>query len=242
MSARTVDYNAHFSPAKQGQLLGEGSVSYSSYKDEDISIERIFECNSNCRFIFIARNPWKRIESSFREMHHSGVKFGLNAPFSLAENLELFPQMIKDSLFFERISKYVAAFGEEAIIVLFLEDLIRQPQHELARCFRHLGIDDTFEVDTGVKLNQANSKLYDTRILRYLRNHPRLGMRLAKLNPEAQDRLLRPIGLRRPFSSAIKWDSDSVSLVREQVIPDSKVFLERYGKPVDFWRYQPSQP
>ena len=100
--------------------------------------------NPDCRFIFIARNPLRRIESSYREMHHSGVKFGLNAPYGLADNLQMFPQMIKDSLFFERISKYLQAFGRDSVQVIFLEDLKANPQLELEKCFRHLGVDSRF--------------------------------------------------------------------------------------------------
>lgn len=240
MAARTRDYRLHFAPALPGQLLGEGSVSYSSQETEDISIRRIRAAAPNCRFLFIARNPWKRIESSYREMHHSGVKFGLDAPFGLSENLEIFPQIINDSRFFERISKYVEAFGEASIMVLFLEDLRLQPQHELSRCFRHLGVDDSFQVETGLKLNEGSSKLYDTRLLRYLRNNSRLGLGLAKLDPETQDRWLRPAQLRRPFRGAINWDRESIEFVLERVIPDSRAFLEAYGKPRDFWDWQPS--
>ena len=121
-------YARHFAAARPGQLLGEGSQSYSTYEDEGVSIERIREHNPDCRFIFMARHPLRRIESSYREMHHSGVMFGLNAPFGLADSLERFPQMIRDSMFFERISGYLQAFGPEAILVLFLEDLRRQPR------------------------------------------------------------------------------------------------------------------
>jgi hypothetical protein len=234
---RQADYIQHFSPALPGQLLGEGSVSYSGHEKEDVSVERIGENNPDCRFIFIARHPLRRIESSYREMHHSGVKFGLNAPYSLADNLELFPQMIKDSLFFERISKYVDAFGSESILVLFLEDVTRQPQQELARCFRHLGVDADFQIVQALRLNEGSSKLYDTRILRYFRSKPWSGFKLAKLSPEQQDKLLRPLGLRRAFKAPVKWDARSMAMVREKVLPDAQRFLAAYGKPADFWRF-----
>ncbi len=234
---RQADYIQHFSPALPGQLLGEGSVSYSGHEKEDVSVERIRENNPDCRFIFIARHPLRRIESSYREMHHSGVKFGLNAPYSLADNLELFPQMIKDSLFFERISKYVDAFGSESILVLFLEDVTRQPQQELARCFRHLGVDPDFQIVQALRLNEGSSKLYDTRILRYIRSKPWSGFKLAKLDPEQQDRLLRPLGLRRPFKAPVQWDARSMAMVRESVLPDARKFLAAYGKPPDFWQF-----
>ena len=215
--AREADYVQHFSPALPGQLLGEGSVNYSGFEEEDISIERIHDNNPNCRFIFIARNPLRRIESSYREMHQSGVKFGLNAPYSMAENLEMFPQMIKDSLFFERISKYVDAFGPKSIQVIFLEDLKTQPQLEMGKCFRHLGVDDSFRVQKELRLNRGSSKYYDSRILRYFRSKPWSGFKLARLSPEQQDRFLIPLGLRRPFNKPVQWDAGSLAMVREQI-------------------------
>jgi hypothetical protein len=231
-----ADYIQHFAPARPGQLLGEGSVSYSDSNMEDVSIARIRQNNPDCRFIFIARNPLHRIESSYREMHHSGVKFGLNAPFGMARCLEAFPQMIRDSLFFERISKYVDAFGADSIVVVFLEDLTRQPQQEMQRCFSHLGVDCGWKVVEDLRLNEGSSKLYDTRILRYFRSTPWSGFRLARLSPEAQDRLLRPLGLRRAFGKPVHWDKESMALVRQQVLPDARRFLEAFGKPPDFWR------
>jgi len=239
--AKQADYIQHFSPALPGQLLGEGSVNYSGFEKEDISIARIGDNNPACRFIFIARNPLRRIESSYREMHHSGVKFGLNAPYGLADNLERFPQMIKDSMFFERISKYVDAFGKHAILVLFLEDLNRQPQRELARCFKHLGVDDEFQVKEEVRLNKGSSKYYDTRILRYIRSKPWSGFKLARLDPEQQDRLLQPLRLRRPFVKPIQWDERSRAMVRDSVLPDAKKFLAAFGKKADFWNFQTAE-
>lgn len=236
--ARQADYIQHFAPALPGQLLGEGSVNYSGFEKEDISIARIGDNNPDCRFIFIARNPLRRIESSYREMHHSGVKFGLNAPYDLVDNLKLFPQMIKDSMFFERISKYVDAFGKSAILVLFLEDLNRYPQRELQKCFAHLGVDAEFQVKEELRLNKGSSKYYDTRLLRYIRSKPWSGFKLARLNPEQQDRLLQPLRLRRPFVKPIEWDEQSRAMVRETVLPDAEKFLDAFGKSADYWNFQ----
>jgi hypothetical protein len=239
--AREADYIQHFTPALPGQLLGEGSVNYSGFEREDISIARIRDNNPDCRFIFIARNPLRRIESSYREMHHSGVKFGLNAPYSLAENLQRFPQMIRDSMFFERISKYVDAFGKEAIRVLFLEDLNQRPQQELQKCFSHLGVDVGFQVKEEMRLNKGSSKYYDTRILRYIRSKPWSGFKLARLNPEQQDRLLQPLRLRRPFTQPVQWDESASAMVRDSVLPDAKKFLTAFGKNADFWEFQTAE-
>jgi hypothetical protein len=236
-SRHAPGYARHFAAAKPGQLLGEGSQSYSTYQDEGVSIERIFEHNPHCRFIFMARNPLRRIESSYREMHHSGVMFGINAPFGLADCLEMFPQMIRDSMFFERICGYLDTFGPEAVLVLFLEDLRRQPQVEMAKCFRHLGVDTEVVVQQLPRLNEGGSKLYDTAILRYLRARPWLAPTLAGFSREQQDSLFRRLGLRRVFKGPVQWDDRSRAMVRDQVVPDAQKFLERFGKPADFWQF-----
>ena len=111
-----------------------------------------------------------------------------------------------------------------------------QPQPELEKCFRHLGVDSGFKIEQTLQLNEGSSKLYDTRILRYLRTTPWTGFKLARLNPEQQDRLLRPLGLRRAFNKPVQWDEESLALVRERVQPDSRRFLEAAGKAHDFWR------
>lgn len=237
---RAGEYNELFADARETQKLGEGSVSYSGYRTEAVSIRRIREHNPQCRFIFIARNPLRRIESSFREMHHSGVQFGIDAPYSLGECMTVLPAMVRDSCFFERISAYVEGFGEEAILVLFLEDLIKEPVAELTRCFTHLGVDPGFAVDVDIHLNRGSTKLYDSRLLRYMRNRPATGLRLAKIDPRTQDKFLRPIGLRRPFGKQpITWDEQARSRLEKTVIPDSRRFLEAYGKPADFWDLNP---
>jgi hypothetical protein len=230
-------YARLFAAAQPGQLLGEGSQSYSSFEHERVSIARIYEHNPDCRFIFMARNPLRRIESSYREMHHSGVMFGLNAPFGLADSLQAFPQMIRDSMFFERISGYLRAFGPDAILVLFLEDFRRQPRVELKKCFRHLGVDPGFELPQVPRLNEGGSKLYDTALLRYLRGRSWLAPTLARFSREQQDSLFRPLGLRRGFTGAIQWDERCRAMVRDTVVPDGRRFLERFGKPADFWQF-----
>jgi hypothetical protein len=55
------------------------------------------------------------------------------------------------------------------------------------------------------------------------------------LSLEAQDRILAPIGLRRPFTDPVKWDARAIEQVKDEVLPDARAFLQAYGKPADFW-------
>lgn len=230
-------FDSHYAAASEGQLKCDGSTDYTGYLCEQVAAQRIFENNPDCRFIFIARNPAARIESSYREMHHSGVTFGLNAPYSLSENLKLFPQMVQDTLYWERIATYRKTFGDDAILVVFLEDLKSDWQQTLSECLAHIGLDSArFPAGHSVSLNTGEQKLYDSRLLRLLRTTQFTGLPLAKLEPARQDAIFVPLRLRRSFGKkTLKWDQYSLNVFREKIAPDSVKFLEFYGKTASFW-------
>lgn len=230
-------YDEHYEGAVDGQLKGDGSTDYTGYLREDISIQRIYDNNPDCKFIFIARNPRARVESSYREMHHSGVTFGLNAPYAMGDCLRVFPQMIQDTLFWERIDKYRKVFGDEAILAVFLEDLRSDQASVLSRCLNHIGLSMDDMPDTGtVNLNAGARKLYDSRVFRFLRSNRFTGLKLAKINPEKQDQIFAPLGLRRAFGKKpLQWDDYAEDVFRREIAPDCLKFLEHYGKPAEFW-------
>jgi hypothetical protein len=230
------EYIDYFRESKPGQILGEGSTAYSGYKTEKPSIARISEHYPDCRFIFIARDPIKRIESSYRELHHSGAIYNLEAEYRLCDTMKQIPQMIADTLYMDRIMRYREAFGDESILVLFLEELEADPHYQLKRCFRHIGVDDSFEIaNTDTRLNAGETKLYDTRIFRYLRNHKKIGPRIAKMNAREQDRVFKKYGLRRAFKKPVVWDTEAIKEVTSKVLPNTREFLAFYGKPGDYW-------
>jgi hypothetical protein len=233
-------YDKLFESAQSNQKKGEGSPSYSSAQREDDSIRRIHENNPDCKFVFIARHPRRRIESSYREMHHSGVRFGFNAPYGLAECLDTFPQMINDTLFYARIEKYLQTFGEEAVRIVFLEDLTANMKGELEKCCEHIGVNPLDFPELGeVRLNSGTAKLYDTRLLRRLRVNRFAGPRIARLQPSEQDNLFAKLKLRLAFKKKpIQWDDCSESRFNKIVKPDARRFLELCNKPPAFWQLE----
>jgi Sulfotransferase domain len=231
-------YDQLFEPASPHQKKGEGSPSYSSAQREDDSIARIRDNNPDCRFVFIARHPKRRIESSYREMQHSGVRFGLNAPFELGQCISEYPQMVNDSLFYSRIEKYIATFGRESVRVVFLEDLSANLHGELKGCFEHIGVDPARTPEfEDLRLNSGSQKLYDTRLMRYLRGNIVFGPQIAKIDPAAQDKLFSRLLLRKPFKGApIVWDEQALAAYRELVVPEARKFLKLCDKPPEFWQ------
>jgi hypothetical protein len=229
-------YQALFSDSSGGQLLGEGSTSYTTHEFEKIARERILTHYPDIKLIFIARDPLKRIESSYREYHHSGPRYGLDAPYGLEAAFRQNPSILRDTCYWKRICNYRDHMPEENIHVIFLEDLKSDPEGIMKSCFEFLGVDTTAQSGSiELQLNTASTKLYDTRILRKLRTSPSTGFKLARIPVATQNMIFRALGLRRPFKRAIEWDKETLTETGNTLREDNIQFLHHYGKTQEIW-------
>lgn len=229
-------YEGLFAPAVSGQLLGEGSQMYSTAEFAELVCTRLKQENPQMKFIFSVRNPLKRIESSYREFHHSGPHYAVNAPFGLGRAIRELPALLDDSHYWTRIQAFREHFSDEQIMVVFLEDLQRDPAVELARCYEFLGVDATFHnPSAGAQLNSRDEKFYDTRLLRLLRTNRFTGFKLAKISVPRQNELFARLGLRQKFAKSLQWEGVSKAETVDILRPDIQQFLAFYGKPADYW-------
>lgn len=233
-------FSSQFSSMQPDQIGGEGTTRYSAYEHETTSKERILHYYPKTKFIFIARHPLRRIESSYREFHHSGINFALNCPYGLRNAMKELPALVEDTKYWQRINNYRTAVGDERILVLFLEDLEKDHKSALKKCFQFLNVDSApaEAIDMVVK-NSKEEKLYDSKLLRWMRLSPFWGFKIAKLTPDQQNKYLFWLGLRRKFKKPITWSSDALEIVANEITRDSEQFLRHYGKPLDFWKGMP---
>ena len=105
-----LEYLQYFNSAGSATRLGEGSVSYSAFHQEQKVSIRLRQEFPALRLLFIARNPLKRLASSYREFHHSGIRYGLNAEFGLGNAMEQLPMLIQDTCYWQRLSCYLNVF------------------------------------------------------------------------------------------------------------------------------------
>ena len=229
-------YERFFRNARPSQLRGEGSQFYSAEKFEVESCRRIHEYFPQARLIFIARHPIARLESYYREMHHSGHIINAHAPYTIGRTLAAFPNLVQDTFYWQRINTYRRHFPDDQIHVLFLEDLARRPAAELAQCFEFLGVDPSIEVGGGrTRLNAGSTKLHDSKLMRYIREHERSNRYWKKMPVAWQNRLGRATGLRKPFRGPVVWEDGLRDRMLETLGEDARRFLAFYGKPADFW-------
>ncbi len=231
-------YERHFDEASEHQLWGDGSTSYLSESLAKQSCQRIIQNFPNTRFIFIARNPVKRLESSFREFHHSGNAYGVQVSNDINEALQSLPNMIADSQYWSLINIYRDSVPDDHIHVLFLEDFQQDPAGELKKCFAFLEVDEEFRTP-GLErqLNAGTTKYCDTKTLRLIR-HLHLANRCLSMLGTHEDGWLRCFGLRKRFTLPIEWTAETRRWLHEALGDEIKTFLNSYGKPDEFWGFE----
>ena len=229
-------YDGFFRSATPGTLCGEGSTTYSSDKYAAVACDRILERFPETRFIFIARDPIRRLESSYREMHHSGYKYNLQAENDIGLTLAKLPNMLADTHYWKLLNVYRSRVPDDRILGIFLEDFSRDPERELQRCFEFLGVDHTLRIENVTRrLNSAAEKKRDSTWMRYLRLHPRALHYWNSIPQSRRERLERWLRLRKPAPRTVDWAPDVLQDVRRQLASEVSEYLKFFGKPADFW-------
>lgn len=230
-------YQRCFPGLQPGQVRGEGSVFYSATACEQEAASRILAANPQVKLIWIARHPLKRLESSYREIHHSGHIYGYQAPYSIGEYLADSPFAVDDTRYRRRLDHYLSLFPAEQFHVLFLEDLVADRAAELARIHAFLGV-QPWQPDATAEacwLNSGGEKLYDSWLLRRGRSTPGIRRLVHTLGGHRIDALGRVTGLRRPFHGPIAWRPGERERILDTLRDDALGLLRLAGKPADFW-------
>ncbi len=233
---RTAWFDSLYEKAASHQIKGDCTTFYSSIFMETRASCEMFENNPKAKLIFIARDPLDRIESSFREMHNSAPKFGLDTPFQLEDALVEMPQLLEDTAYYSRMQTHRERFGKDNILVIFMEDLKTDAQAVASRCYEFLGVGKhKFEKDDLPHLNRGGEKLYDTKLFRWMRNNPIIGPPLSWVSINNQDSVAKKLGLRRPFTKPIHWSESAKTLVKNRLAQEIGRFLEEFGKTAGCW-------
>jgi Sulfotransferase family len=230
-------FEAMFAGGAGKAVWGEGTTFYSTIMAEVASRERMLAHFPDIRLIFVVRDPLTRIESSFREFHNSGPLYGMNTPFSLIEAFETIPQLIEDTRYGARIDNYRRYMRPDQIHIVFFEDFVRAPHETLASCFAFLGLPDLDHAVPIPRLNEGETKLYDTRFLRALRTNRILDPWIGAIPDELLNRVGRRVGLRREFAGRKLFaeQPEARAYVMKLLGDESRAFLVENGKPADFW-------
>jgi hypothetical protein len=233
---RKRDYRNVFAAASDTQLLGEASTFYTSHLHERDARDRILRHNPDIKLIFIVRDPLDRIESAFREFHHSGHRYAVDTPFDLGAAIAQLPALVEDSRYWRRIGTFRERFPDRQMLLVFLEEFEQSPLAVLQDCYRFLGVDEAFRnADLRVRANAGENKLADSALLRRLRHLPLTRQRIAAMPATSQDRLFRKWGLRKPLRAPILWRDEVRRAVVRELAQDVDSLLAHAGKQASLW-------
>jgi sulfotransferase family protein len=229
-------YESFFAQAGNRRARGEGSARYGMPTDFPDLVERIAGYLPDCRLIYMVRHPLRRIESDWK------LRVILRSPWleeSFSETVLKHPGILRMSAYWTQISRYRERFADEQIRVVFFEDFLRGPDAELARCFRHLGVDATVTIENSARARNSAEGLAWRRDPRMLRRFQRTSLfkRARALIPQSLRTSLRHVLTKAGTKEDLRteWDESAKRYAVEQLAEDCRKFLGYCGKPPDYW-------
>ena len=225
---RGIDwYLSKFNPSAAVKAVGEGSPTYSDGRNE--VVRRVAEHLPHAKLIYIVRHPIRRIESDFVQLLDNGQQFK-----SFDAAIKTWRPLVESSCYWARINEFRKYFVDDQILVLFMEDLVSDPNSVLRRCFSFLDVDPDFTIDQAeTSLNSRSTKRVDYPWMAWLRQQ-KIFLDAKWLMPTWVIQNFKPL-LRKPLVVDFEWNEatrqEVIGLLRE----DIKTFLDFYGKPEKYW-------
>ncbi|WP_439103313.1 sulfotransferase domain-containing protein [Celeribacter marinus] len=166
-------YGALFEGAGAGDIKLEASTHYSKRPTYPHTIARLQASGARPKLIYIVRDPVDRLVSHYIHEWTQGV-----IPCGLDEAVQSFPELIEYSLYGKQITPWIDAFGADAILLLTMEDMTKDPQVVLSRVGSFIGHDNLEWFTTLGRVNASSERikrfpfhriLFDNKIAQTLR-------------------------------------------------------------------------
>lgn len=202
-------YEQHFAHGTGKKYVGEKTPNYlwtnipHQGTDEKGIAQRIYTYAPEAKLIVLLRDPVKRAVSAFN--HH--FRHGRFSPFrsvddylvgELQEEAERYG-VLSMGMYYTQLKEYLRLFPREQLLVLiYEEDVSKNPEKGLQRCLQFLGLDDSFQFSNTHDTINAGRNSTLTNYLRYcLPFSKRFTHLLNRVLPPAADKKLSADGVAR---------------------------------------------
>lgn len=148
-------YARLFVDAQADQLCGEASTTYSRWPFYKASAERLACAQPNARLIYILRDPADRLYSFY------GHRMREDVTTTFEDFVAKTPEAVDSGRYMTQLKQYLQYFSEDQILVLFTEDLRKNPQATLDKTRDFLGLQAyDFLSDGPIKANEGGGKYF----------------------------------------------------------------------------------
>jgi len=225
-------YDLMFNSGKNAKIRLDASVCYTLLNTQKKVAERIKQTCVKPKFIYIARNPYKRLESIFCEAHNNTHNSKLDMPYDLKGAIKYNWQMLFNSLYWQRTEEIRSIFPATDILYLTLEDLEADQSGTVERCLAFLDLNEALPLsNSSIHLNKSSAKTYEPFLLRKIRKaNDAYTFLPEKIHQFLQQKMRRPVS-----ELDLTWDEEMRYFVKIVFREDVKNYLRAAGKSPSFW-------
>lgn len=127
-------YSSLFADAPVGSIMGEASTHYTKLPTHPKAVERLKQHLPNARFVYVMRHPVDRLVSHYIHEWSTGV---YNC--GIEEAIGKHPELVAYGRYAMQLAPYFETFGRAAVLPVFFDHLLSEPQAELERICHFIG-------------------------------------------------------------------------------------------------------
>lgn len=199
---------------------------------------RVKENLGDIKLICSLRNPISRAYSHYLQLRRYG-----RTTLGFREAVDQHPEILRASCYATNLRGWIDQFGRDKILVVFLEDLARDPAYYAAQVCRHLGLPWVAPADAILHpVNQTDSLPFSNALARLGWKASRLahGLGLHAIVDLGTKLGLKTIFFGRPGAAALPKISDEDALWIQMRLEAEMASLEEFGVKLPAWK-QPRQ-
>lgn len=219
-------YQSLFESMPPSDLKGESSTHYTKLPTYPECAERLYKHLPEAKLIYVMRDPIDRIVSQYiHEWSQRVIEDGC----SIDDAIRRYPILLEYSKYAEQLEPYINRYETGSILPVFYERLTSDPQSELERVTRFLGIQSSVRWKEDEAKNVSSQRQ---------RRNPMLDTVLCNPGVQAVRRTLLPESVRAKIRS--RWtmrerpqlSPASIEWLHEQLDPDIARLGGWIGRPL----------
>lgn len=212
-------YASQFDPPESSEATAVGEVSPSYLSDADAP-ERVAKYNRDMRIVVTVRDPVERAYSNHKHNIRQGFVLGDDLRFEKA--MERNPTYLEHGLYGECIARWLAHFPADQVLIVFFDDIQRDPGEVARAIFRFLGVDENYRSPAIGRKSNASVAVANVRLARTIDSVRKqvLALRFAWVWT-----LLRVAGIRSVYRA---FNMREVDRAIPPMRPETRSWMRRY--------------